>query len=129
MAKRWWWLAALLLLVGGLFGSGIERYVQAQHRHGRAVMTLAQFHLDGLQRAVDAQDCPRLGRERTALTHVHDEIAQAFPLATAQDAEFRKRTLVMQEALGTSDAAACAVPAATLNAVRLACAQCHREYR
>jgi cytochrome c556 len=129
MQKRWWWAAALLLLVGGLFGSGIERYIQVQHRHARAVMTLAQFHLTGLQRAVDAQDCPRLGKERTALLHVHDELEQAFPQAVAQDAEFRQRAQVLLEALRTSDAEACAAAPATLNAVELACAACHREYR
>lgn len=129
MAKRWWWLAVLLLLVGGLFGSGIERYVQAQHRHGRAVMALAQFHLDQLQRSVDARDCERFGRERESLLHLRDEIDQAFPLATAQDAEFRKRSQALQDALGSSGPAACATAAATLNALRLSCAGCHREYR
>lgn len=135
MTKGQIWTATVgLLLVGGLCGAGFQRFVDAPHRHARAVMTLAQFHLDELQRAVAARDCQHAGRERDSLARVKSEIDQAFPLTYAQDPEFRGRSDALRDAL-TADQSAAAVAAAcpsavsVLNAVQLACAACHREYR
>lgn len=146
MSKRWTWVAAAgLLLVGGLFGAGVQSYADTRHRQGRAVMTLAQFHLTQLQRAVEARDCARVDRERTTLVHMKAEIDQAFPLAYSQDVNFRDRSEALKKAVmpveGTAAASAqpgAVIPVAAgscpsarpaLDAARLACADCHREYR
>lgn len=135
MTKGQMWTATVgLLLVGGLCGAGFQRFVDAQHRHGRAVMTLAQFHLDELQRAVAGRDCQRVDRERDSLARVRVEIGQAFPLAYAQDPEFRSRSDALRDAVAADEAAAagataCPSAVSLLNAVQLACSACHREYR
>jgi len=122
--------AAALLLIGGVLGNGIARYSARQHQHTRAVMALAQFHLDRLAQAARAGQCPDFGQERERLSRVYDELLQAFPLTLAQDPEFRKRADALRDAVqGPTPMHDCSNAHADAKAIGDACEECHREYR
>lgn len=121
-------LAALLLLVGGLAGFAAARRAEDAHRHPRAVMTLARFHLEKLREAAGARQCAAVQRERDSLLHVYAEMLQAYPLAYAQDAGFRQHADALKLAAEGGDAQ-CADADRGVHAVMAACDQCHREYR
>ena len=124
-------LAAACVVLGAALGNSVARYVAQQHRHTRAVMTLAQFHLDRLSASVRSGDCAAFNAERGRLSRVYDELLQAFPLVYAQDAEFHTRA----DALGKAIAAAvngggvCNNAGAAEKSIRDACDDCHHEYR
>jgi hypothetical protein len=122
--------AAACVLLGALLGSTLARYSARQHQHTRAVMALAQFHLDRLELAAQRAQCPEYELERQRLGRVHEELLQAFPLAYAQDEEFHRRADALRDALQPIPAAAadCA-SAAGVKRIRDACDDCHREYR
>lgn len=123
--------AAALLLLGAIIGSAIARYNARQHQHTRAVMALAQFHLDRLGAAAQRAQCADYTLERERLGRIYDELLQAFPLAYAQDAEFHKRADALQGALRPTAGAGgdCAGAAAAVKRIRDACDECHHEYR
>jgi cytochrome c' len=122
--------AVALLLLGALLGNSAARYVQRQHQHTRAVMTLAQFHLDRLTAAAQSGQCASFGFERERLLRVYDELTQAFPRSLEQDQEFRKDADALRSALAETAAGnGCAAAAASAKAVRDACDDCHHEYR
>jgi hypothetical protein len=122
-------IAAMLLLVGGLVGNSLARYAASRHRHARAVMTLAQFHLNGLRAAARSGSCPALRAERERLLRAYDELVQAFPLAYAQDEEFRQRAEALRVAARGENAANCTDAARVVSAIARTCEDCHREYR
>ena len=80
--------AAALLLLGAIAGNGIARYSAAQHRHTRAVMTLAQFHFDRLSAAAKAGQCSVFVEERERLFRVYGELILAFPKPTRRTPNF-----------------------------------------
>ncbi len=124
--------AAACLLLGALIGSTVARYSARQHQHTRAVMALAQFHLDRLEAAAQRAQCADYALELQRLGRLYEELLQAFPLAYAQDQEFHRRADALRDALQPSGGAAagCAATAAAgLKRVRDACDECHREYR
>ena len=128
MAK-WILYGAGLLLIGALIGYGIERYTVARHRHTRAVMTLAGFHMDQLDRAARAGACPGLQQQRERLSSLYTELLAAFPQAYAQDAEFHKRAEALHSALEAPAAADCARASSAVKSIGDACEDCHHDYR
>ena len=124
-------IAVLCLLLGAFLGNGIARMTAQRHQHTRAVMGLAQFHLDRLTAAAKTGECPSFNQERERLLWVYDELLQAFPLAYAQAAEFHTRADALRHALQTTDgpARSCASAGADTKTIRDACEACHREYR
>jgi len=124
-------IAVLCLLLGVFLGNGMARMTARRHQHTRAVMGLAQFHLESLAAAARTGDCPSFTQQRQHLLLVYDELLQAFPLAYAQDAEFHTRADALRQALQTSEgpAASCARAAADSKSIADACEDCHREYR
>lgn len=122
--------AIALLLAGGVAGNSLARYVQAQHKHTRAVMNLAAFHLDRLSNAAKAGQCPTFVAERERLFRISDELLDAFPKAYAEDAEFHKRADALRQALHPDNAATaeCGTAAADAKKIGDACEDCHREY-
>jgi len=122
--------ATACVLLGALVGGTVARYSARQHQHTRAVMALAQFHLDRLEMAAQRAQCPDYALELQRLGRVYDELLQAFPLAYAQDAEFHRRADALRDALQPlAGAAADCTAAAGVKRVRDACEECHREYR
>ena len=124
-------IAILCLLMGGLAGSAATRYAARSHQHTRAVMALAQIHLDRLEAAARAGQCMRLEEERGRLGFVHEELIQAFPLAYGQDADFHTRTDALGSAVrdARTEATDCAAAVARVKPIREACEACHRLYR
>jgi hypothetical protein len=125
--------AALCLLLGAFLGTSIAHFSAQRHQHTRSVMGLAQFHLAALAAAARSGQCQDFNRERQRLAWVYDELTQAFPLAYAQDPEFRTRADALREAVKAPDALARPCTGATARAdektIRDACDACHREYR
>ena len=123
--------AAALLLLGAIAGNGIARYSAAQHRHTRAVMTLAQFHFDRLSAAAKAGQCSAFVEERERLFRVYGELILAFPKTYAQDAEFHKRAEALRDAVHPDLAATgeCSTATADVKKIDDACDGCHQEYR
>ena len=122
-------IAAFLLLLGGLAGNGIARYAQARHQHARAVMVLAQFHLQALRAAVEGGRCPAVIEERQRLEQMQVELLRAFPLAYDQDPEFRRYADAMRATARGTGSVDCAHATADVRAIGAACEDCHREYR
>ncbi|MFO1265400.1 MAG: hypothetical protein U1F67_00510 [Rubrivivax sp.] len=121
--------AVFLLLLGGLAGNGIARYAQGRHQHPRAVMVLAQFHLQALRAAVAGGQCPAVTEERARLVQMHAELVRAFPLAYRQDADFRRFADAMRATAQGTGAVDCAHAAADARAIATTCEDCHREFR
>jgi cytochrome c556 len=122
--------AALCLLLGAFLGSSIAHFTAQRHQHTRSVMGLAQFHLGRLSAAARDGQCQEFNQERERLARVYDELIQAFPLAYAQDMEFRTRADALRDAVKTPDAArSCTNAGAVDKTIRDACDACHREYR
>lgn len=121
--------AAFLLLLGGLAGNGIARYLQGRHQRPRAVMVLAQFHLQALRAAVASRQCRAVVEERQRLVQMQVELVQAFPLAYGQDAEFRRYADAMRATAQGKGAVDCADAAADVRAIGAACEDCHHAYR
>lgn len=123
--------AAALLLLGALAGNGAARYSAAQHRHTRAVMTLAQFHFDRLSAAAKAGQCSAFVEERERLFRIYGELVLAFPKTYAQDQEFHKRAEGLRDAVHPDLAATgeCSAAAADVKKIDDACDACHQEYR
>jgi cytochrome c556 len=123
--------AAALLLLGGVAGNGIARYSAAQHRHTRAVMTLAAFHFDRLDAAAKAGQCTAFVEERERLFRVYSELILAFPKTYAQDAQFHKRADALRDAVHPDLAATgeCSTAVADVKKIDDACDACHQEYR
>jgi hypothetical protein len=130
MAK-WIMVAVLSLMLGAFLGNGLARMTARRHQHTRAVMGLAQFHLDRLEAAAKSGDCRGFNRQREYLLTVYGELLQAFPLAYAQDEEFHKRADALRDALQMPAQAAgnCSNAAADVKKIGDACEDCHREYR
>ena len=123
--------AAGVLILGVVIGNGVARYTAQRHQHTRAVMALAQFHLEHLAAAARNGQCPDFLQERERLQRVRDELLQAFPLAYAQDAEFRTRAVALESALQSAGGPAhdCASAGADAKKIHDACDDCHHEYR
>jgi hypothetical protein len=130
MAK-WIMVSVLSLMLGAFLGNGVARMTARRHQHTRAVMGLAQFHLDRLAAAARGGVCPDFNQQRDYLLTVYGELLQAFPLAYAQDAEFHKRADALHDALQTpaGTARTCANAAADVKKIEDGCEDCHREYR
>src|SRR5665213_1044426 len=129
MAK-WIMVAVLCLMLGAFLGNGVARMTAQRHQHTRAVMGLAQFHLDRLAAAAKGGACPDFNQQREYLLRVYGELLQAFPLAYAQDAQFHTRADALRDALQTPAGAAqtCANALADVKTIDDACEACHREY-
>lgn len=129
MAKTLLFAAACLIL-GALAGNGIERYTVSQHKHTRAVMNLAAFHMGRLSDAAKAGQCPVFVGERERLFRISDELLDAFPKAYAEDPEFKKRADALRQAIHPDNAATseCGSAAADAKKIDEACDECHREY-
>ena len=123
--------AVAMLLLGAAISNGITRYNAQQHQHTRAVMALAQFHLDRLSSAAKAGQCATFVEERERLFRIYGELLEAFPKAYAQDAEFHKRAEGLRSAVHPDLAATGECSNATQDAKKIddACEECHREYR
>jgi hypothetical protein len=130
MAK-WIMVAVLCLMLGAFLGNSVARMTAQRHRHTRAVMGLAAFHLDRLAAAARSGECPAFNQQRDYLLAVYGELLQAFPLAYAQDAEFHTRADTLRDAIQTpaGDTRNCANGAADVKKIDDACEACHREYR
>jgi hypothetical protein len=130
MAK-WIMVAVLCLMLGAFLGNGLARMTAQRHQHTRAVMGLAQFHLDRLTAAARGGQCPGFNQQREHLLTVYDELLQAFPLAYAQDSEFHTRADALRDVVQTPDGAVrtCDNAAADVKKIADACDACHREYR
>jgi len=63
--------AVAMLLLGAAISNGITRYIAQQHQHTRAVMVLAQFHLDRLSTAAKAGQCSTFAEERERLFRIY----------------------------------------------------------
>ena len=124
-------LAVAMLLIGGTISSTVTRYNARQHAHTRAVMVLAQFHLDRLTTAANAGLCSSFVEERERLFRIYGELLEAFPKAYAQDAEFHKRAEALRNAVHPDLAATGECSSANDDAKKIddACDECHREYR
>jgi hypothetical protein len=123
-------LAVLALVAGSILGSGVSRYLARQHQHTRAVMWLAQYHLENSISAARANECVRLTEERASLSHVYDELLLAFPTEYANISEFHERADALKSAvqIGPTESD-CSDLGATVKRIRDACDACHREYR
>jgi cytochrome c556 len=125
--------AALCLLLGAFLGTSVAHFSAQRHQHTRSVMGLAQFHLARLAAAAHSGQCQDFNRERERLAWVYDELTQAFPLAYAQDPQFRSRADALRNAVKMPDAPARPCTGATASAdektIHDACDACHREYR
>ncbi len=124
-------LAVLCLIFGAVLGSSVSNYLAQRHQHTRAVMWLSQYHLDRAVAAARAHQCERLSEERMSLVQVYQELRQAFPVAYAQDAQFRARADALKDAAQPSGTPAidCADAGAAIKRIRDACDACHRQYR
>jgi hypothetical protein len=124
-------IAVLGVLLGVFLGNGIARITARHHQHTRAIMGLAQFHLERLRAAASGGACARFNQERERLLQMDDELLQAFPLAYAQDTEFHSRADALREALQKADGTEghCAGAVASGKSIDDACEDCHREYR
>jgi hypothetical protein len=129
--KRTLVLLVASALLGAVVGAGVTRALARRHQHARAVMWLAQYHLQGLDAAVASQSCPGFRAQLGSLRFVHGELLQAFPLAVAQDAEFGARAAALQSALqaAAADGSECTAMSPQARRIRDACDACHREYR
>jgi len=121
--------AVALLLLGALAGNEVARYAAGRHQPARSVMRLAQFHFDRLSTIVKSGQCKDLPVQRERLVGIYSEILEAFPLAYAQDPEFRKRADGLRDILRSqqSDAAGCTSEG--IKQIDDACEACHRDYR
>jgi hypothetical protein len=124
-------MAVLGLMLGAFLGNGIARSTAQRHQHTRAVMGLAQFHLERLTAAAKSGECASFNQQRERLLQVYDELLQAFPLAYTQDREFHLRADALQQALrhGDGTAGSCTGAVADSKTIADACEACHREYR
>ena len=124
-------IAILCLLVGGLAGNAVARYSEQRHQHTRAVMWLAQIHLDRLAANAAAGQCQRFDEERGRLGQMQEELIQAFPLAYRQDADFRTRADGLGSAVRNAGTVStnCAAAMTQVKPIRDACEACHRLYR
>jgi hypothetical protein len=123
--------AVAMLLLGAAISNGITRYNATQHQHTRAVMVLAQFHLDRMSAAAKAGQCGTFVEERERLFRIYGELLAAFPKAYAQDAEFHKRAEALRSTVHPDLAAIgeCSSAAEDAKKIDDACQECHREYR
>jgi len=123
--------AVAMLLLGAVISNAITRYNTQQHQHTRAVMVLAQFHLDRLSTAAKAGQCSAFVEERERLFRIYGELLEAFPKAYSQDAEFHKRAEALRSAVHPDLAATgeCSSAADDAKKIDDACEECHREYR
>jgi hypothetical protein len=123
--------AVAMLLLGAVISNGITRYNTQQHQHTRAVMVLAQFHLDRLSTAAKAGQCSNFVEERERLFRIYGELLEAFPKAYAQDAEFHKRAEGVRSVVYPNPFALGECSSAVDDAKKIddACQECHREYR
>jgi cytochrome c556 len=124
-------IAVLCLLLGGLVGSSVARHFAQRHQHARAVMWLAQIHLDRLETAARAAQCQRFEDEGTRLGVLQEELLLAFPLAYQQEAEFRTRADALGSAVRNARmvGSECAAAFTQVKPIRDACEACHRLYR
>jgi hypothetical protein len=121
-------IAIACLLLGAVIGNGIARYTEKQHQQTRAVMRLAQWHLDRLN-AVAGQ-CKWAEGDREKLDYLAGEIATVFPLAYAQEVVFRKYADELTRAVTDPPLApTCKQMTGRADAIREACDACHRDYR
>jgi cytochrome c556 len=123
-------IAVLCAILGAIVGSGVSRAIDRRHQHTRAVMWLAQIHLQRLDQAAQARACQSLEAEVDSLNHLQTELVQAFAPAYRQDGEFRARAEALAGALRNAAARAdCAASVRRVPQIREACDACHREYR
>jgi cytochrome c556 len=124
-------IAVLCLLLGGAIGSTVSGHLAQRHQHARAVMWLAQIHLDRLATAARAAQCPQFEAERGRLGGVQVELLQAFPLAYAQDADFRAKADAFEGAVAAArmPPEVCAEAPGRIKPIKDACDACHHDYR
>jgi hypothetical protein len=124
-------LAALCLVSGAILGSGVSRFLAQRHQHTRAVMWLAQFHLERAEAAAREHQCQYLIEQRVRLQNLYEELIQAFASEYAADAQFRARADALQKAVlsGADPTLECADPLAAVRRIRDACDDCHRQFR
>ena len=124
-------IAVLCLLVGGLVGNSAARFSEHQHQHARAVMWLAQIHLDRLTADTRPGQCQAFDTERRRLGPLQEELIQAFPLAYRQDADFHARADALDSAVRNARTvgADCAAAETVIKPIRDACVACHHLYR
>ncbi len=119
------------LILGAVLGAMLQQRAIRQRQHALAVMWLAQFHLKGLQTAVEGGDCAAAGVSASRIQGLADELALALPLAVEQEATFRGYVEQLRTAAApvAQVTGACAYDAAMLKRVRDTCADCHLDYR
>ena len=124
-------IAVLCLLLGGLVGSTVAHQYAQRHRHARAVMWLAQVHLDRMSAAARAGQCQDFESERLRLGVVQEELLLAFPLAYRQEADFRKQADAFAGAVrdARTQSGACTGAVGRIKPIQDACKACHRDYR
>jgi cytochrome c556 len=124
-------LSVLCLLLGGLAGSSLARHFAQRHQHARAVMWLAQIHLDRMTAAAQTGQCPVFEAARLRLGLVQQELILAFPLAYEQEADFRLKADALASAVqdAHTQADACSGAKARIRPIHDACDACHRDYR
>jgi cytochrome c556 len=124
-------LAVLWLLLGGLIGTSVARFAAQRHQHARAVMWLAQIHVDRMATAARAGQCTAYEEERGSLSFVQAELLKAFPLAYHQDVDFRTRADALGSAVQNAriDGTDCSVAMTRIKPIQDACEACHRLYR
>jgi len=124
-------LSVLCLLVGGFAGSSLARHFAQRHQHARAVMWLAQVHLDRLSAAARAGQCQDFETERRRLGVVQEELLLAFPLAYRQEADFRNQADAFASAVrdARTESNACVSAEGQFKPIHDACEACHRDYR
>ena len=124
-------IAVLCLLLGGIMGSMVAHQYAQRHPHARAVMWLAQVHLDRMSAAARAGQCQDFESERLRLGVVQEELRLAFPLAYRQEADFRKQADAFAAAVRDARAPsnACNGAEALTKPIQDACKACHRDYR
>ena len=124
-------LCVLCLLLGGLAGSSLADHFARRHQHQRAVMWLAQLHLDRMTAAARAGKCQDYDTERSRLGFAQEELVLAFPLAYGQEADFRTQADALGKAVQNArvEGTACSGVQTRLQPIHDACEGCHRDYR
>ena len=128
--KKLLFLFVAALVLGGALGALLAQHSIHQRQQGLAVMWLLQRHTDALQAATQKQDCSAAQQAISRINMMADEVAQVFPLANAQDANFHQGIERLQQASAQrTEVNVCAAMNEALKRIRTACADCHRDYR